>query len=302
MPSVIASLQAAIAELRAVNVDLRATIPQLQERVRDLETRVGQHSGNSSRPPSSDLPGTPKRPPSRPSGRGRGGQPGHVAHQRAMAPPGRVDVVTDHWPLQRQACEACLTDLPQAPGLPGVAGAPDFVAHEVTELPVIHPRITEHRLHRLACPSCGIRTRASLPAGVPTGSFGPRVQATVAMPGGRFRLSRRETSGVMGQVTGVPISIGSVDARCQATGEALAPATAALVATLPTAPLLHADETRWPHDGRNWWLWMVRSAQATVFVLSPSRGGRVIRELTLADYHGVVTSDRDAGDNWLDPA
>ena len=47
---------------------------------------------------------------------------------------------------------------------------------------------------------------------------------------------------------------------------------------------------------------MVRSAQATVFVLSPSRGGRVIRELTLADYHGVVTSDRYAGSNWLDQA
>ena len=209
-----------------------------------------------------------------------------------MAPPERVDVVTDHWPLQ---CQACLTVVPQTPG------APDFVAHQVTELPVIHPRITKHRLSRLACPSCGTRTRASLPAGVPTGSFGPRVQATVAMPGGRFRLSRRETSGVMGQVTGVPISIGSVDARCQATGEALAPVTASLVAPLPTAPLLHAYETRWPHGGCNWWLWMVRSAQATVSVPSPSRGG-LIREQTLADYHGVVTSDRYAGSNWLDPA
>ena len=121
----IATLEATIAELRAVNVDLRAANARLEERVRDLETRVGQHSGNSSRPPSSDLPGTPKHPPSRPSGRGRGGQPGHVAHQRAMAPPERVDVVTDHWP---DHCQACKTDLPQAPGLPGVAEAPDFVA------------------------------------------------------------------------------------------------------------------------------------------------------------------------------
>ena len=40
----------------------------------------------------------------------------------------------------------------------------------------------------------------------------------------------------------------------------------------------------------------------TVFVPSPSRGGRVIRELTRADYHGVVTSDRYAGYNLLDPA
>ena len=127
----IAILQATIAELRAVNVDLRAANVRLEERVRDLETRVGQHSGKSSRPPSSrppssGLPGPPKRPPSRPSGGGRGGQPGHVAHQRAMVPPGRVDVVTDHRPLH---CQACKTDLPQAPGLPGVAGAPYFVAH-----------------------------------------------------------------------------------------------------------------------------------------------------------------------------
>ena len=145
MPSVIATLQATIAELRAanvdlraVNVDLRAVNARLEERVRDLETRVGQHSGNSSRPPSSDLPGTPKRPPSRPSGRGRGGQPGHVAHQRAMAPPGRVDVVTDHWPVQCQACEACLTDLPQTPGLPEPEARPDFVAHQVTGLAPIY--------------------------------------------------------------------------------------------------------------------------------------------------------------------
>jgi len=118
-----------VAVLQVLVVELRATIIRLEERVRDLETPAGQHSGNSSRPPSSDLPGTPKHPPSRPSGRGRGGQLGHVAHQRAMAPPERVDVVTDHWPVHCQACEACLTVLPQTSGLPGVAGAPDFVAH-----------------------------------------------------------------------------------------------------------------------------------------------------------------------------
>ena|GEM_PF-3652826 len=43
----------------------------------------------------------------------------------------------------------------------------------------------------------------------------------------------RETSGVTGQVSRVPTCIGSVDALCQATGESLAPVTAALVATLP---------------------------------------------------------------------
>ncbi len=215
-----------------------------------------------------------------------------------MAPSERVDVVTDHWPVQ---CQACLTVLPQTPGSPGVAGALDVVAHQVTGLPVIHARITGHRPHRLACPSCG--TRTTLPAGVHTGSFGPRVQATVAMLSGRFRLSRRVTvHGVMQQVSGVPTGIGSVDALCQATGEALAPVTAAMVATIATAPLHHADGTRWPHGGCIWWLWMVLSTQATVTVPSPRRGGLVIREMAGTDYHGVVTGDRDVGSSWLDPA
>ena len=157
------TLQALVVEQQATIAEQLATITQLQDRVRNLATRLGQHAGNSSRPPSSGLPGTPKRPPSRPSGRGRGGQPGHVTHQRAMAPPGRVDEVTGHWPVH---CQVCKTDLPQTPG------APDFVAHQVTELPLIHPRFSGHRLHRLACPSCRARTRASLPAGRLPGSWG----------------------------------------------------------------------------------------------------------------------------------
>ena len=96
-------------------------------------------------------------------------------------------------------------------------------------------------------------------------------------------------------------SIGGVDALCHATGEALVAVTAALVSTLPSAPMAHAG-TRWPLGGHTWWLWMVRRARATVFVPSYSPGGRVIRELTWADSHGVVSSDRDAGTYWPDPA
>jgi len=67
MPSVIATLQALLGELRSTIAEQRAMVVRLEERVRDLETRVGHHSGNSSGPPSSGLPGTPKRPQSLPS-------------------------------------------------------------------------------------------------------------------------------------------------------------------------------------------------------------------------------------------
>ena len=49
--------QRLIAELAARDtliVELRAEVARLQTRVRELEARLGQNSGNSSRPPSSD--------------------------------------------------------------------------------------------------------------------------------------------------------------------------------------------------------------------------------------------------------
>ena len=67
----------------------------------------------------------------------------------------------------------------------------------------------------------------------------------VRSPGAGNRLSRQITvDGVMGYVSGVPIGISSVDAHCQATGEALSPVTGALLATLPPVPLVRSDATR----------------------------------------------------------
>ncbi len=59
-------------------------------RVRDLEAQLGHASANSSRPPSSTPPQASARPKALPSGRKRGGQPGH---RGAFRPPLRVEQV-----------------------------------------------------------------------------------------------------------------------------------------------------------------------------------------------------------------
>jgi hypothetical protein len=71
----------------------QALIVTLQARVRDLEARLGQTSANSSRPPSSHPPQAPLRPKAPPSGRQRGGQPGHPGACRALLPAEQVDEV-----------------------------------------------------------------------------------------------------------------------------------------------------------------------------------------------------------------
>jgi len=239
----LSGLQAEVQRLRAEHTRLCADNAALQDRIRELEARLGQHSGNSSRPPSADLPQAPRRPPRPPTGRRRGAQPGHRAHQRPLAPPEQVDHFVEHWPT---TCPACAAVLSRDPSLAVRA----VQRHQVLELPPVRATITEHRLYRVRCPHCRQETRATLPAAVPFGAFGPRLQATVATLSGRYRLSRREVATMCRDVLGAPLAVGSVDQLCQATSAALAAPVGALQGTLPQAPVVHADETSWKQAGQ----------------------------------------------------
>lgn len=287
------------AAAQAVIVALAQQVVALAAEVRELKARLGQNSSNSSRPPSSDPAQAPRRPAAPPSGRARGGQPGHVAHQRTLVPPERVDHSIDHRPISCAHCAAPLPVSVLAEVGEHFVDFVDYVPHQVTELPAVRAVVTEHRLHRVVCAVCGQRTRAALPADVPTGAFGPRLQATVAVLSGQYRLSRRQVADVCGTVLDAPLAASSVDALCQATAATLATPVADVQATLPAAAVANADETRWPQAGHTQWLWVVVTGLVTVFAIVASRGSRVIKDLLGEDYGGVLGSDRYAGYAWL---
>jgi transposase len=263
----------------------------LQARVQELEARLGQNSTNSSRPPSSDPPSVPPARPVPPRGRRRGGQPGHPPHQRTLLPADHVDAIVAHWPAH---CRGCQAPLPLT-----AEGEP--VRHQVTELPPVRAVVTEHQLHHVRCRGCGTTTCAVLPADVPAGAFGPRLQATVAVLAGRYRLSRREVAAVCTDVLGAPLAVGSVDRLCQATAQALAVPVAGLHAVVQQAAAAHADETGWREAGQRCWLWVVVTAMATVFTLAPSRGSGVIKGLLGERFAGYLISDRWSAYTWVDP-
>src|SRR5881227_4027547 len=80
---------------------VQAYIRYLEARLADLEARLGQTSANSSKPPSSDPPHAKPTPPKAPSGRQKGGQPGHPKRSRPDLPP---DTVVE---LRTEICERC---------------------------------------------------------------------------------------------------------------------------------------------------------------------------------------------------
>jgi transposase len=211
---------------------------------------------------------------------------------RLLVPTERVDRVVDHYPAACGRCGDALTAGPAA-----TVGGPR--RHQVTELPVVRAEVTEHRLHRVRCPGCGGETRADLPPDVPTGAFGPRLQATVAVLSGRYRLSRREVASVCADVLGAPVAVGSVDNLCQATAGALAAPVGEIAAAVEAAPVAHADETGWRRAGRRCWLWVAAAPTATLFAVAASRGSAVVKRMLGEGFAGHVVSDRWAAYGWV---
>jgi transposase len=277
------TLDEAVALLRVLWTENR----RLASRVAELEARLGQNSSNSSRPPSSDPPQAPRRTrrEREASGRRPGGQPGHERQDRPLRSSAEVDQVVGHWPT---ACGRC--QQPLAPERAEVVGEP--IRHQVTDLPPLRVEVTEHCRYRVRCPHCGAATLAPLPAEVPTGAFGPRLQALIALLSGRYRLSRREVAALCGDLFPLEISVGAVDALCQATGAALATPVAELATAVRQAPQVNVDETGWREAGRRRWLWTAVATLVTVFVIATSRGRVVLDELLGDDFGGYVGSDR----------
>jgi hypothetical protein len=94
--------------------------------------------------------------------------------------------------------------------------------HPGLEIPPRKPVVTEYQGPQLACPAGGARTRAPWPADGPSGTDGPRGQATVALYTGAYRFSKRTTQQAMVEVFGVPTRVGTISQLEQATTEAVA--------------------------------------------------------------------------------
>lgn len=263
---------------------VRQLISTLLAQVADLTARLGQHSGNSSRPPSSDPPSAPTRPARPPRGRRRGGQPGHPGHQRVLVPPERLDAVCEHHPT---TCPHCQT--PLAPDLPA-SGPPR--CQQVWDVPPVQPHITEHRFATVTCPQCQHVVSAPPPPEVPPGAFGPHLVALIALLHGRYRLSVRETSALLADLFGLPVGVGSIPALCQQTSTALAAPYQEIATQVAAQPVANVDETGWKQAGQRRWLWVAVTALGTLFRVAPQRNTAALRALLGADFAGVIGSDR----------
>jgi len=273
-PDLFTSLPPAVqAYIRALEA-VADRVDRLEAQVTELTARLAQNSANSSKPPSTDGPRVKPAPPKTPSGKAKGGQPGHPKHDRVILPP---DEVFDHKPTHCCGCAAPLTGDDPEPAL-----------DQVIELPAKLRHVTHHRRHTLTCPGCHARTAA--PATGVRGGFGPRLTATTAYLSGVGRLGKRAIRTLYADLPDIPVSLGAVSKHEATVSRALGPIHAE--AHAHTRGLdANVDETGWTQGKAKAWLWAAVTTAVTVFRIHPNRNRAAFDDL-VGPAPGVLTTDR----------
>jgi transposase len=255
--------RAAFDELVRTDPDrLFALVEQLVARIEALEAQLAATSRTSHRPPSSDPPGTPKRP-RPPSGRRPGGQPGHPGHTRHLV--ATPDQVVGHRPMQCGRCGQALAEtLPAEP-------TPE--RRQVIELRPRLVEVTEHRVLRVGCLGCGHGTTGSFPVEVPAPvQYGPRLKALGVYLLTYQLVPHERTAELLGDLVGAPVAVGTLQRAVQTGAATLAAPEAQIAQALAAAPVLHCDETGVAVNGQGWWLHVASTPTLTHYGVHRQRG------------------------------
>ena len=258
---------------------------RMQARIAELEAQLAaarKHSGNSSKPPSSDIVKPSKNEPKPPGKkRRRGGQPGHPQHERPFFPDEQIDQSHDHTLDQCPDCGGALEDADTAPRV--------LQQVEIIEKPI---RIDEHRGLAYWCPQCQRVHYGAIPQPVvAAGLAGPRLTAWVGFLKGVCHASFSTIRKFLRDVAGVTISRGQLAKLVQKVSASLEPAYNELLAALPEEARLNVDETGHPDQGQRLWTWCFRAADFTVFFIDPSRGSDVLVQVLGEEFNGLMGCD-----------
>jgi len=271
-------------------ISLLHTVGQLQQQMAELEEKVNRNSQNSSQPPSSDPP-YKKLPPKKKKGRRKqGGQKGHKGNGRRLKPVEDVNQIIISKPI---ACDSCAGLL--------LGEDPHPQRHQVSELPEMQPEIIEYQLHSLTCHACGKKSRGQWPSDMPSGSFGPRTQATIGYLSGRMGISRRDSEELLATLFHLDISLGSIPAQEKRVSEALAQPVTEAGVYVRNQPTANVDETSWYEMNARCWMWVATTPLVTCFKIMRSRSQASSKDILGNSFSGVVGSDRYSAYNWLDP-
>ncbi len=269
-----ADKDALIAQLQEENRQLHQMVRQLQEEI----ARLKKHSGNSSKPPSSDIVKPQKSAGRRRKKRKRGAQPGHRKNTRISFAPEQVDEVIEY---EFRGADA-----------EGLEPLDDWYVLQQVTLPKKLYRVVEHRARKYRDRRTGRIHIAPIPEEVHTGGLlGADMTAAIAFMKGGCHMSYSTIGQFFKEVIRLDLSRGVLCKATQKVSQALSVPYQQLLEHLPDASHLGIDETGHKDDGRLHWTWCFQTPLYSLFHIDASRGSEVLIRVLGEHFTGIIGCD-----------
>lgn len=241
---------------------LEAENAGLKQRLDELERRLGLHSGNSSKPPSSD--GLRKKPaPQSLRVKGKntsGGQRGHKGHtlEQVQNP--------NHTLVHKvEACQICHQSLAQRP-------LTAIIKRQVFDIPPPQIEVTEHQAEVKLC-SCGHQTTAAFPKNVTAPvQYGSRIKALAVYLSNQQLIPEDRLQQTFQDLFGLAITTATLTKINSDFSNQVAPLQASVLAELKAANVKGLDESGLRIDGKTQWLHTIGNQTLTHYRVHKKRG------------------------------
>jgi transposase len=257
-------------------------VKTLTERIEELENNQKKNSGNSSKPPSTDIGKVSQTKSLRqPSGKLPGGQPGHKGTTLEIT--GTPDIIE----VQRvKTCSCCGKNITGIKSL-------DYECRQVFDMPAIKLWVKEYRSEIKNCPHCSAVTRASFPAGVSQPvQYGKEIHKLAVYFSNYQLLPYSRTAQLFEDLLGHRISEASLVSMNKRCADNLGDFMTELTQTISSEAVIHADETGYYYNGQRNWLHVLATQQHTLYKPHAKRGKEAMDEMgVLPFYNGRLIHD-----------
>jgi transposase len=166
---------------------------------------------------------------------------------------------------------------------------------QVIELPPPAPvEVTEHVVYHGWCSQCGTWREAPLDVSrevVGQGRFGVKIASLISYLRTVMRLPVRQIQAYLASLHGLSISSGEIIGLAQRVKAQLEPQVAEVKQQIRASPAVQMDETGWPEDGSNGYVWCACTPQLRYYEYHHSRGREVVTAVLGASFEGVLGSD-----------
>jgi len=161
----------------------------------------------------------------------------------------------------------------------------DHVLHgryDKIDLPQVVPVVTRVECYAGRCRCCGSTTLAPVPEGLEPGTpFSVGIVALAMYLRFVHAISYQRLSRLLGELFGLRISEGALDAAFRRSKLHVDADVAAILTRLRCARVICSDETSVRIDGRTCWNWVFHNSEVVIHVIRRSRGAGVVADVAL---------------------